>query len=372
MTEIQSPAELDAWIASDQSPRGVRIQGLDLTAYGDALLSREDLRGLAVFGGTVPGPLAAGLTGRGALVFPSDPRAPVDTYRASLYQPDELYAGLEKGYAGTPDARAYGWFRDGRIAHDALVTAVRALHDDAMSDALGDALHDKPAVGIMGGHALRRDSAGFAQAATLGRAVAEHGWVVVTGGGPGAMEAANLGAYCDSAAELEGALQILAAAPEHEDIDAWARAAFTAKSVLRPARPDDVHSVGIPTWFYGHEPPNIFCDGIAKYFSNALREDGLLRRATAGLVVLPGAAGTVQEIFQATTPYYYSAPQTPLPPLVLVGREHWTRTVPVWPALQALATGRAMEGVLHLVDSVAEAAQVLAPPVVELPVRDGS
>jgi len=103
----------------------------------------------------------------------------------------------------------------------------------------------------------------------------------------------------------------------------------------------------------------VFCDGIAKYFSNALREDGLLARSTAGLVVLEGAAGTVQEIFQAATPLYYARAGDALPVVVLVGREHWTQVVPVWPALTALASGRAMAGQLHLVDSVDEAADVV-------------
>ena len=120
-----------------------------------------------------------------------------------------------------------------------------------------------------------------------------------------------------------------------------------------------VSSIGIPTWFYGHEPPNVFCDGIAKYFSNALREDGLLARSTAGLVVLEGAAGTVQEIFQAATPLYYSRAGAALPVVVLVGRAHWTQVVPVWPALTALASGRAMAEHLHLVDSVDEAAEIV-------------
>ena len=77
--------------------------------------------------------------------------------------------------------------------------------------------------------------------------------------------------------------------------------------------PTPVRSIGIPTWFYGHEPPNVFCDGIAKFFSNALREDGLLARSTEGIVVLPGAAGTAQEVFQAVTPLYYAAEGAPLP-----------------------------------------------------------
>lgn len=118
-------------------------------------------------------------------------------------------------------------------------------------------------------------------------------------------------------------------------------------------------SVGIPTWFYGHEPPNVFCDVIAKFFSNALREEGLIARARRGVVVLPGAAGTVQEIFQSVTPLYYAVPGEPLPPLVLVGREHWTQTVPVWPAVQALGAGRDMAEAIHLVEELDEAAAIV-------------
>jgi len=116
-----------------------------------------------------------------------------------------------------------------------------------------------------------------------------------------------------------------------------------------------------PTWFYGHEPPNVFCDVIAKYFSNAIREEGLLARSNAGIVVLDGAAGTVQEVFQAATPLYYAPDDAPLPPLVLVGRAHWTERVPVWTALQALATGRPMSQAIHLVDSIDEVLPLLAP-----------
>ncbi len=144
-------------------------------------------------------------------------------------------------------------------------------------------------------------------------------------------------------------------------IEPWAQVALAVHDDLRAARGAGgaVRSLGIPTWFYGHEPPNVFCDGIAKYFSNAIREDGLLARCDAGIVVLPGAAGTVQEVFQAATRLFYATPDAVLPLLVLVGREHWTRTIPVWPALQALAAGRPMEQRLHLVDSPADAAALV-------------
>ena len=45
--------------------------------------------------------------------------------------------------------------------------------------------------------------------------------------------------------------------------------------------------------------------------------------------------------------------------MVLVGRRYWTEELPVWPLLQALAAGRAMEPHVHLVDTVEEAVQVV-------------
>ena len=63
---------------------------------------------------------------------------------------------------------------------------------------------------------------------------------------------------------------------------------MTGRTLTRTRWGPTARSLGIPTWFYGHEPPNVFCDVIAKYFSNAIREEGLLARSTAGIVVLDG------------------------------------------------------------------------------------
>ena len=105
------------------------------------------------------------LRAHGAIVFPADHRAPVDPYRARLYTPQELYAGLaEDGYDATVDARAYRWFEDATVRHDAYVTALRAIHDDAMSDALTALVQGRRVVGVMGGHALRRGTDEFAAA----------------------------------------------------------------------------------------------------------------------------------------------------------------------------------------------------------------
>ena len=365
LREVSTPADLRSALVRHRSLQGVRIQDLDLRPYERLLLSRDDLDGLVVLGGHVSHALANHLRLHGALVFPSDSGAPINPYRSTLYQPGDLYEGLTaKGYASTPDALAYAWSQDASIARDVFVSLLRAIHDDSMTDALTDFLDGLPVVGVMGGHALERGTGAYNAAAHLGHAIAESGRIVLTGGGPGAMEAANLGAFTGDSSRLTDALDELAAVPSFRpSIDAWARRAMDVRTEIREGRLRDgstgIRSVGIPTWFYGHEPPNVFCGGIAKYFSNTLREDALLARCDAGLVVLPGAAGTVQEIFQAVTPLYYAPDDETVPPLVLVGVEHWTTTVPVWPALQALARGRSLATVTHLVDDVDEVPALL-------------
>lgn len=317
-----------------------------------------------VLGGELTPAVDEHLRTHGAIIFPTDPSAPVPVYRGSLYTADELYAGLDlHGYPHTPDARAYAWFEDAELRHDPYVSVLRAIHDDAMSDALVDVADGRRTVGVMGGHAWQRGTSSFAKAAKAGFDLAEDGALVLTGGGPGAMEAANLGAFCRDAALLDDAVSALAAVPSFEpSIDAWAREGFAVRhSLAQLGDPQDhraLRSVGIPTWFYGHEPPNVFGEQIAKFFSNALREDLLLHHSRDGLLVLPGAAGTVQEVFQMATRQYYEVDDR-VPPVVLVGIEHWTERLPVWPLLKALGQGRTMADRIHLVDEPDEAVELL-------------
>ncbi len=365
--EISSLVQLRTWLSEGRPLTGLRLQDLDLGPLETQLLGRADVDGLVVLGGRVSRTLVAHLQVHGAVVFARNDTAPVDVFRAHLYTGPELYAGLSGpgGYAETVDSRAYAWSRDARLARDAYATLLRAIHDDSMSDALSEWVEGRRVVGVMGGHAADRGTAGYAASAHLGRDLAAAGFLVATGGGPGAMEAANLGAVAPSGAALAAALVTLARVPSFRpDVGAWARVAFEVLASfemlasLGPAGTPGPRSLGIPTWFYGHEPPNVFAEGIAKYFSNAVREDGLLTRCNAGVVVLPGAAGTVQEIFQLATRLYYAPEEAVLPPVVLVGRKHWTSVLPTAPLLEALGAGRAMGDALHLVDTI-EAAVTL-------------
>ncbi|MFE5891791.1 LOG family protein [Streptomyces sp. NPDC056462] len=354
--EIETLEEFDATVSARGSLAGFRVQAVDLTDRTRELLT-TDTAGAVFLGCPMREDAAAKIRTDGALVFPPVPDLPFDPYRGLVYSPDDLFASLADGYENTPDAHAYAWFQRTKADRDIHASMLRAIHDDSISDALDELLSGTRVVGVMGGHAMRRGTEAYEGAARLGRELARAGFTVATGGGPGAMEAANLGAYAAPHDDemLGDALRLLAKAPLFTpSITDWATAAFE----VRARWPQGGRSVGIPTWFYGHEPPNPFASHIAKYFANATREDGLLARSNAGVVFLPGAAGTVQEIFDNATPNYYESRGEPTP-MVLVNRAHWTEQLPTWPLLQALARDRSMESRIALVDRIEQAPQAL-------------
>ncbi|WP_128435201.1 LOG family protein [Streptomyces cyaneus] len=354
--EIETLEEFDATVTARGTLAGFRVQAVDLTDRTRELLT-TDTAGAVFLGCPMREDAAAKIRTDGALVFPPVPGLPFDPYRGLVYSPDELFASLTDGYENTPDARAYAWFQRTKADGDIYASMLRAVHDDSVSDALDELLSGARVVGVMGGHAMGRGTQAYEGAARLGRELARAGFTVATGGGPGAMEAANLGAYAAPHGDemLADALRLLAKAPKFTpSITEWASVAFEVRSRW----PKGGRSVGIPTWFYGHEPPNPFASHIAKYFANATREDGLLARSNAGVVFLPGAAGTVQEIFDNATPNYYESRGEPTP-MVLVDRTHWTEKLPTWPLLKSLARDRSMESRIALVDRIEEAPAAL-------------
>ncbi len=356
--DLDTRAEVDRRIAlGARTLSGWRLHGIDLTGEG-AILRMVDPAGALLLGCELTDEQTRDLRARGAVVFPRAPEVPVEINRSSLYTAPELYDTAE--YGTSLDARAYAWAHSeethtlGEPNPDDLA---RSLHDYAIDTALVAWRASRSLVGVMGGHAVRRGTEEYARAARLGRALGATN-TVATGGGPGAMEAANLGGrMADRAPEcLDEALAMLAVAPTYKpDVDAWVGAAFTVLERFPQGR----DTLGVPTWHYGHEPPNAFGTAIAKYFRNATREAILLEICQAGNVFLPGAAGTIQEIFQDACENFY-ADEATVAPMVLVGREYWTETMPAWPLLVSLARGRAMEPHLHLVDEVEEAAAVIA------------
>jgi predicted Rossmann-fold nucleotide-binding protein len=353
--DVQTLADFDHRLAVGACDlSGWRVRGLNLTGRIERL-DEECLLAGATFLGCTFGPgEAARVTAAGALVLPAIADVPVDVYRARLYTAEDLYH--DASYAHSLDGRAYSWVED---AHDRDDSLAIALHDHSIDAALAAWTEPRHLVGVMGGHAAERGTASYANAARLGHLLGRR-HVVATGGGPGSMEAANLGAALSSRPgdALDDALGALAAVPSFRpSVDAWSRTAFA----VRERHPDPAESLGIPTWHYGHEPPNVFATAIAKFFGNADREAILLEVCDAGIVFLDGAGGTVQEIFQDACENYY-ADESSVAPMVLVGRTYWTETLPAWPLLKALARGRVMEGHVHLVDTVEEAAEVVSRP----------
>jgi predicted Rossmann-fold nucleotide-binding protein len=352
VVHVDSLAEFDRRLAAGAVVlAGWRLDALDLTER-TAALERCSLAGAAFLGCRFASGVAERVEAAGGLVLAGVSRPPLDVHRTSLYTAEELYD--DESYPRSLDALTYSWSQQ---AADPDAALARALHDHAVDGALTAWTARRHLVGVMGGHAAGRGEPAYAEAARLGRLLAAH-HVIATGGGPGAMEAANLGAWLARrpAADLDAALAELAVvASFRPSVQDWVAAAFR----VRDRFPDGAESLGIPTWHYGHEPPNVFATAIAKYFRNATREAILLQICDAGIVFLPGAGGTVQEVFQDACENYY-ADASSVAPMVLVGRSYWTEELPVWPLLRALAAGRLMEAHIHLVDTVEEAADVVA------------
>ena len=162
------------------------------------------------------------------------------------------------------------------------------------------------------------------------------------------MEAANLGASLAPYERdtVDEAVDTLAAAPHYED-DTYLDRALD----VREQYPDRAESLAVPTWFYGHEPSNLFSTHVAKYFANSIREDGLLAIATYGVVYAPGSAGTIQEVFTDAAQNHYET-FGPASPMVFFDRTYWSETKPVYPLMTTLAEETPYEDRLAATDDI--------------------
>eukprot|EP00047_Mylnosiga_fluctuans_P019216 m.80214 g.80214 ORF g.80214 m.80214 type:complete len:547 (-) comp8030_c0_seq1:127-1767(-) len=310
----------------------------------------------------------------GGLIFPDLSFFPYRAFRTNLYTAAELMAGYNPAVPGsffkdTLDSHIYHHYDTRRQCQPLPVIDMigQRLHDTCLDHALDEYLHTDNrklrTVGIMGGHGLKRTDDAYRMIVHLGFALARRHFVVATGGGPGAMEAGNLGAWLSrqgSSECIDGVISMLAPAPTFRDAG-WFE---TAHQVLT-RYPHGNESIGVPTWYYGHEPSNLFSSHIAKYFSNSLREDGLITIACAGIVFAPGSAGTVQEIFQNVCQNHYGSNGV-ISPMVFLGENFWTVECPVYPLVRALAKGRAYEALITLCDTWEEAVRFIEthPPIV--------
>lgn len=286
------PASLDlsGWVF-----QAVDFSTLPAEQFLQFNFSRASLWGCVLPDGVNPNMLRA----QGAVVLENPLDVPFKAFRGFMYRQEEL---------AKDDAAIYQWY----LQHGKELQPLFAMttHDYSIKDALYDYLEGKTVVSIMGGHGMSRSSDIYCNVTKLAWRLAREGFLMVTGGGPGAMEAANMGAYLKNRPEEEvnEALAIIATGngvvpPSKEFTNVQ-----PALSVIERFGPTTyMPSIGIPTWRYGHEPSNVFATFHAKMFSNAVREDGIIAVSNGGIIFTPGSAGTRQEIFQDACYNHYSS-----------------------------------------------------------------
>lgn len=282
-----------------------------------------------------------------------------------LYSPEELYEGFiperPESYENCYDGRVYRhYLKKGKFRTDFKETLARTLHDHSISDCLQDYLsqHDEhKLIGVMGGHNLSRLDQAYIQVVKLSKRLAEAGYLMITGGGPGAMEATHLGAWMAGRSEedLQEALSIMSVAPLYTD-KLWLSTAWEVHNRFPNL---GYESLGVPTWLYGHEPSTPLATHIAKYFDNSIREDGILTISKGGIIYTPGSAGTLQEIFQEAVQNHYLTFGY-ASPMIFMGKDFWTKEIPIWPLMMDLVEkGKYKNLILCLTDEAADVERVL-------------
>ncbi len=171
---------------------------------------------------------------------------------------------------------------------------VRRIADEFMTGFDAVAELPKPAVTIFGSARVRDDHSAYAAAREVGRRFAEAGFVVVTGGGPGVMEAANRGA------KEGGGLSI-------------------GFNIVLP------HEQG----------SNPYLD-VGLVFNHFYVRKTMFVKAAEGFVIFPGGFGTLDELFEAMT-LIQTGKITDFP-VVLFDSDYW-RGLVEWIRGRLLADG---------------------------------
>jgi uncharacterized protein (TIGR00730 family) len=146
-----------------------------------------------------------------------------------------------------------------RRTHTTLASDVALIASEFLAGFQAVAKIDRPAVTVFGSARVKEGSSPYEAARETARRFAEAGLAVVTGGGPGVMEAANRGA------REAGGL-----------------------------------SVGFNIQLPHEQSLNAYCD-IAVTFKHFYARKVMFVKAAEGFVIFPGGFGTLDELFEALT-----------------------------------------------------------------------
>jgi uncharacterized protein (TIGR00730 family) len=172
-----------------------------------------------------------------------------------------------------------------------------------------------PAVSIFGSSKVGPGEPLYEKARTIARLFAENGFHVITGGGPGLMEAANRGA-------AEGGAK----------------------------------SVGLNIHLPMEQKPNSYANVVLDFRYFFIRKVMFVKYAQA-YVVLPGGFGTLDELFEALT--LIQTDRIKPFPVILVGNDYWTGLVN-WIHDRLLETGKILPQDLDLIQQVDDPEEVVA------------
>ncbi len=362
-TEIESQSAAVELMRQKKEISCTAFQDIDFSSVADMAMECTFFDCIFL-GGNLPDEFRCRLDASNLVFGPL--RLPFKAFRNSLYTSQELYCGYSLGVPGsydhTSDKMVYDhYLKGGKSAKCIKESLARVLHDHSINDAMHDFLHnfdERKVVGIMGGHGLLRNDPAYLNIASIAKKLTERGFLVVTGGGPGAMEAAHLGAWMAgrSDEELADAAEILQIAVSYKD-EFWLDSAFR---VLQKYPSGKYKSLGVPTWLYGHEPATPFATHIAKFFDNSIREESILTIAKGGVIYSPGSAGTMQEIFQdAVQNHYLSLDYAS--PMIFFDSKYWREEMPVYPFLEHLCKkGKYKNLLLSITDSTDEVVEFLS------------
>ncbi len=176
---------------------------------------------------------------------------------------------------------------------------------------------DRPAVSIFGSARVAEDSRPYQSARETGRLFAESGFAVVTGGGPGVMEAANRG--CKEGGGLSVGFNITL--PHEQGLNPYVDLGMTFKH------------------FYARKT--------------------MFVKAAEGFVIFPGGFGTLDELFESLT--LIQTGKVLNFPVVLFDRDYWAEML-AWVDRELLADGmisREDVALLHVTDSPEEAVRIV-------------